>query len=61
MIICFLEKLEVSYIFWKNWIYYMILIAMRVLKTCILPVLEMLKVRTTLGTLWLILFTILLF
>ena len=30
----------------------MILIAIRVLKTHVLPVLEMLKVRTTLGTLW---------
>ena len=34
--------------------YYMIPIAIRVLKTYVLPVLEMLKVRTTLGTLCLL-------
>ena len=48
----FFEKIiRGSYVFGQNCIYHFIPNAMRVLKTCILPVLEMLKVRTTLGTL----------
>ena len=40
-----------SYSFGKKWIYHMISHAMRVLKIYIFPRLEILKVRTTLGTL----------
>ena len=39
-----------SYVFEQNYIYHMITIAMRVLKTYILSVLEMFKVRITLHT-----------